>query len=395
MVPLNHFRNRLIKIKPLRLPAFPAGKLFSLLLLGTLTHAEVIHLFDPASLTQKQGLSAQAAYFVANDATSIYEFLHKWSNHYHPREGTNVALQDMRIDLGKTYGENLYFGYFYRYNIFIAGNKDFTDLYQKAKNKIDLDPDRTFVLKLKARGIKQSGFMIAGRKFLLERGPHRIIGGMSVSVSVGLDMQKGDIGGVATVPDPRTYQVSSEARYYYTHNYLYDLDVPQAHGLGYGFDAGVHYYNSFYRFGISLVLNDLLSRMHWKDLPYSYVSIHTENKSYDKNGYVKYTPVISGLETLRDYTQHIATKYRMQMEFDIGEKSRLSCGLSHAYGVSFPYMQFSYEVSSGQKFACSYEARFGSVGLDYRYGDFYIGLDADRLSNASALGIRGGYRHRF
>jgi hypothetical protein len=393
MVPLNRSHNG--QLSPTGLPAYFVGRLFTLFFLSTLANAEVLHFFDPASLGKKSDLSFDIDYFIANDPISIYEFLHNWSHHYHPKEGTNTAIQDMRIDLGKTFGEHIYIGYFYRYDIMIKGSKDFVDLYQKAKNKIDLDPNRTYSLEMEAKGIKQSGFVVAGEKEIWKDGEHRISGGVAASVSIGLDMQDGRIEGIAIVTDPKTYQIEAKSHYYYTHNYLYDLDVPQAYGIGYSFDAAIAYYNSFYRFEVSLVVNDILSRMYWKDLPYSFVSIETKNKSYDKDGYVKYSPVISGLETEYDYTQHIDPRYRLKMAFEISEQEHFICGVSHTYGITFPFMQIDYTFMTKHKVGLSYEARFGSVGIDYRFGNFYLGFAADSLQNASALGLRSGYRYRF
>jgi hypothetical protein len=393
MVPLNHSPNR--QTSTTYLPAKLAGRVFLLLFFSTYASAEALHFFNPLTATNKQEISLDINYFVADDPVSVYHFLHRWSGDYHPRDGSNVAMQDMRIDLGKTFGQNLYIGYFYRYDIFFKSSKDFTDLYQKVKNKIDLDPKRTFLLDLDAKGIKQSGFVVSAEKEVWRDGPHRISGGVAASVSIGFDMQDGRIEGSATVPNPKTYQISAKSSYNYTRNYLYELEVSQAYGVGYGFDAAIAYHNSYYGFGISLVINDILSRMHWKDLPYSYVSIRTQNKSYDKDGYVKYSPVITGLEIERDYTQHIDTRYRLQMAFSVMQQGLFAFGLSKIYGITFPFMQLDYTLFEKQKVALSYEARFGSVGLDYRYGGFYLGFSADRLRDASALGVRSGYRYRF
>ncbi len=255
--------------------------------------ADVLQFFDPTKEHKPSTLTSQLSYFIANDPISLEEFFGDWQAHYHPSSGKNIALQDMRVDIGGNFYKNFYLGVFHKYNVFVKTDKDFADLYHTIKNKEDFLSDRDYLLNLDIQGIKYSGLILSKNSLLYHDSENSIMIGGALSFLFGHDMQEGTVRGSATSPSEKMYQVSAQSTYHYTHNYLYDLDVESANGLGYGADIALAYTNSKYDFGIKVIANDIFSRIYWKDLPYSFVDIQTENKTFDGDGYVKYSPSIS------------------------------------------------------------------------------------------------------
>jgi len=355
----------------------------------------VLHFFDPTKEFTPSSLTLSSSYFIANDPISLEEFFSYWKGHYHPKDGQNIALQDARVDIGGNFYKDIYFGIFHKYNVLIKTNKDFTDLYYTAKNKEDFYHDRDYLLNLDIYGIKQSGIVISKNSTLYQDDEHSFKLGGALSLSFGHDMQEGSISGEATSLSEKVYQASAESRYHYTHNYLYDLDVLSASGIGYGADIALAYTNTKYDIGLKLLANDVFSRMYWKKLPYSFVSIQTENKTLDKNGYLIYSPSVSGLEKYTDFTQHIEARYHFSIKKKFYDYVVLSCGLERVYGENFPYIRFDEAVSQSKDIGVYYETRFKSFGFDYRYKNFFLGFSTDALSHFTALGLRGGFQLSF
>ncbi len=379
MIPLNHFLRLLVLLYICSLPL----------------RADVLQFFDPTKEHKSSVLTSQLSYFIANDPISLEEFFGDWQAHYHPRSGTNIALQDMRVDIGGNFYKEYYLGVFHKYNVFVKTGKDFSDLYYTIKNKKDFYHDRDYLLNLDIEGIKYSGMMISTRSLLYHNSENTLLIGGALSLFFGHDMQEGTVRGSATSPSEKIYQVQAQSTYHYTHNYLYDLDVESANGVGYGGDIALAYTNSLYGFGVKVIANDIFSRMYWSDLPYSSVDIQTENKTFDGDGYVKYSPSISGVEKYIDFTQHIEARYKLVLEKKIYKGVVFSGGIMRTYGENFPFVRFDEALSASQDIGFSYESRFKSFGLDYRYKGFMLGVATDALSNFSAFGLRGSFQLQF
>ncbi len=357
--------------------------------------ADVGAFFDPTSSDKSSTLESKISFYLANDAISLKEFFGDWRKNYHPRNGDNVALQDMRIDIGGNFYKDFYIGIFHKYNVFITTNKDFVDLYHTIKNKDDLNQGKTYLLDLKVQGIRASGLLLSGQKSLYHDKSQTIMIGASLSLMFGHDMQDGIINGRAISLNSKQYQAQGSSRYYYTKNYLYDLDVKSAYGVGYGSDIALSYENSLYDFRIKCIVNDIFSRIYWQDLPYSFVDIQTKNKDFDADGYVKYAPVISGVEKYVDFSQHIEARYKIVVEKNVYNTFLLLVGMEQLYQMKIPFIQLKTSLDSKQDFAISYESRFSGFGLDYRYENFKIGLITDDLVDFSSFGIRTSFRYKF
>jgi len=384
MVHLNHFHS--IKY----LPAILVGKL---LLIST-SHAGVVQFFDPSQIPQNQTIKAEYKTFLANNPMPIKEFLKDWDGDYTPKNGQNIALLDSRFDLGGGVGKHYYLGYFYQYDLFIDTVKDFTDLFYAVKNKNDLEVAREYALDLDIKGIKQHGLMFSGYGSMFENDDYSIAFGGALYLSYGLEMQNGFIDGKAQSINTKDYDIDASSSYYYTHNYLYDLDVTSTHGYGYGSHVGLYFKDKKHNFQIKFLVNDLVSKMYWKDLPFSEILLKTENKSHDENGYVKYAPTISGLEQYRDYTQTLTAKYKLEGSVVLDD-STIFGGIDLMHGENFPYVKISHKLDEVQTIELMHESRFGSFGFGYGYKNFKIAIIADAFSDVSSFGLSSSFFYRF
>ena len=378
MVLLNHFRSLLI---------------YSTFILPL--QAGVVEFFDPNRVDTSYTLQSNLSYFIASDPISLDGMFHDWDGEYHPKSLTNIAMQDMRFDIGSGIFDDYYVGYFYRYNVYIETGKDFTDFFYRIKNHIDLDPSRRYELNLNIEGIEQSGLILSHSKMVFDNGNERIKLGGALSFTVGHEMQHGSIDGQARVPNKKSYEASGEISSYYTHNYLYDLDVTKATAYGYGSDFAIEYKNRDYGLEADFIVNDLWSKMYWRDLPYSQVHIDTKNKSYDEDGYAHYSPSIKGKELYVDFTQNIEPRYRVEVAKELEKDRTMTVGSDYLYHALLPYVQLSQSLSNQQNIALSYEHRFGSIGLDYSYKALSFGLATDGIKDASTFGIRANYLYQF
>ena len=382
MVHLNHL------IKHKLLLAFLAGSS----LFTTSSNAGVIQFFNlPNDLNQS--LKTELNLFIANDPVSIDAFLHKWHGKYTPNDSKNLAMLDSRVDIGG-FINDYYVGYFYQYNVFIDTNRDFTDLFYNIKNKNDLISGRDYNLNLDIKGIRQHGLMLAKSVDIYKdkSSEIRFLGGFYLSYAK--HMQEGFIKGSARTNSPKDYDIDASSSYYYTHNYLYKLDTDASHGFGYGMHLGLTYEDRKNSWGLKFLVNDFLSSVLWKDLPYSKISILTKNKTYDDQGYTQYSPTINGLEKYKDYTQKLDTSYKLEATKKI-DNFHLRGGIDSKYSDFFPYVNLGYVFDDSKLLEVSYESRFGSFGVGYHSEYFNINLSADDFTDVSAFGLSSSFIFRF
>lgn len=383
--------NLSLKLKDL--PAF-AGRLLSLFLFISASNAEVLQFFDPTQVRAPSKIESEVKIFLANDPLSLREILSDWHGNYTPKSGQNIALLDGRIDLGRGFAEHYYLGYFYQVALFVEADKSFTDIVYTVKNKNDLEAGKTYVLDLDTEGIMQSGVLFSGNKKFYEDEAHAISFGGAVYLAYGMDMQEGTIWGDASAVSTKDYELEADSSYYYTHNYLYDLNVKNAYGFGYGSHVGVNYESKKHDIKIRFLVNDFLSKMYWQDLPFSEVAIQTKNKSYDENGYVKYTPTFSGLEQYRDYTQTIDPRYKLEVNVKINDTT-FSGGVDRVYEENFPYLKMLHTVDDFHSVEVMHESRFGSFGVGYGYKYFKVAIIADEFTDFSSFGFSSSFSYLF
>ncbi len=381
---LNHYR----KLK--YLSAFLAGKLIFAITL----QAEVLQFFDPMNTPKYNILKTNLKIFLANDPMPIKDFLDDWKGDYSPKNEQNIALLNSRFDFGAGVGENYYLGYFYQYDAFIDTDKDFTDFYYAVKNKNSLENAKRYQLNLEILGIKQNGLIFSGNTKLFDNDAYTLGFGAGVYLSYGLDMQDGYVYGKATINGEKDYSANATSSYYYTHNYLYNLDIKTPYGYGFGSHIGFYYKDKLYQYKIKFLANNLFSKMYWKDLAFSKIILKTQNKSYDKSGYVKYTPTISGLEKYRDYTQTLEPKYRLEASVLL-EDTTLFAGTDLSYGEYFPYVKIAHKLNQVETLEMIHESRFGSFGFGYGYKNFKIFISANEFTDVSSFGFGGSFLLRF
>lgn len=378
MVHLNQFRKQTFRL------------ILPTLLVGKILYAEPIHFFNPL---QKDHPTFQMKSFIANDPVSLNAFFNDWERDYTPKEGENLALLDTRADIGGTF-DTIYIGYFHQYNIIVKAKKGFTDFYYAVKNKISLEVGNNYDLTSEIEGVGQHGLLLAKNYQLYSNDDARILLGAGIYASHGYMGQDGSLQGAAAATASNDYDIHAKASYYYSENYLYDLSVNNPNGFGYGMHFGLAYQNDLHGVGVMFLANDVAAAMHWNDMPYSYVVLETENKSYDEDGYVNYAPSISGLEKYKDTTQTIRPRYKVETSLAL-ENGSIHVGMDRTYQINFPYIGVSYFLNDADILTLTHESRFGSFGIGYENNYFGLSLSLDSLDEPSAVGLVCQYNYRY
>lgn len=372
MVLLNHFLRNLSLFIFTFTPAF----------------AGVLSFFNPNKFTTpKNNFYLKIQSFYANDAVSLQTRLHKMKGPINTRNGDNLELIDTRLDVGLHNKYIGYIGYTSRLESLKITSKDMEELYHSVRNKKSLETGRKYKLKLLLDTFKADGIVLANKYNAYNRSNLTIELGVAIELLRANIMQHWKLQGNAEAIGKKDYNYDVISKNNYTRNYLYKLKVPKSNAIGYSSHISIKInYNNF---KFLLLANDIFGKLYWKNLPYSYVKIHTDNKTYNKKGYVKYNPSVSGIEKEFNYTQKLLQKFRLETGY-LYKKSLFSIGSDYIDTNYLPYFSYKYYFNNNFSTKIEYETRFRSYYTEVQYKNILLGLRANTLKENKVLAFNLG-----
>lgn len=193
------------------------------------------------------------------------------------------------------------FGIFRRYDYFYEFTPDTAFLKHSAENNLDLTPGEQLDIYLSANALIANGLSLSFTHVI-----NNASFGIKASYLKAQKLTSGSLAGKAQVVAENDYDLNFDVDYYYSEDKLFDREVAAPGGDGFAIDINIDWHMQQWDF--NLAIRDLLSRIYWRDAPRTIATGNTDTKDYDENGFLKFNPVISGLETNQDYTQTLPTK---------------------------------------------------------------------------------------
>lgn len=315
----------------------------------------------------------------ATDAIYISEFESDWSRGYSPRSGRNVALMRNRAAAGVESG-SWRIGYEARQEATLRTDRETLEIVRLYKQRQDPEGLQTFNANVRyknwfAHGIRVGhhidGPRIAGR-------PVRAL--VSAAWYADGRYRQNDVKGSVTHLgggeygfDATELDIDSQAR-------LPFLDgTPDVSGLSISLAAEIPLSEAF---TLNVKVDDLWSRMRWRNLPVTRQTINSDVKDTDANGYVNYRPLLSGRNALVDSSLDIPRYASAELTYDRGAW-RYGAQVQHFAGINIPTFSATRRFGWGTVTA-RVETRFHSIGLGYALGDFRVLLQTDAIDQDKA-----------
>lgn len=323
---------------------------------------------------------------VANQTIGIHDLFKNWEGKFNPKN-TNTAIMASEAEL--TFGRDIWrLSYINRIELFLWASKGLVELIWYDKNKKPLPLNKDFSLHLEGDGFTAYGFKFSCGKAFSYMKNKKIGCGMAISFLKGNRVQKIFMQGEAIVSGTKDYDYSGELTYYYNHNYLYDReDMDDGNGNGVTFDIGIGM-DLTKRLSASLLLHDIWGMIWWHDVPYTDAHFDSSNKKYDENGYVKYNPSISGLESSIDFTQKIHPKTNLCFNYHMNKWAFLISADFIKKDI-YPDAFINYYFSDSTSLSCGYFLFFNQIKTGIRYHVLYLGISFDQIDpkRAKALSL--------
>jgi len=384
MVLLNLFHSKQRKIQK---GILTIGMLF----FGELAFADSLSFLNPFQLPNTpQTFYVNTQTLLMNDAFSIDGLFHDFEGRFYSQKSDYLAVEDRRYDIG-TYINGLgYLGLTYRQEAVMRTSADTMILVNQSSNDLDMTLDKNYNIALTIEGFEVYGITLANTLNLYKDKEYSVKLGFAVELLYGTQTQDGNVNGNATALSEKDYDFMFSSTYRYTENHLYDLEVNPA--TSYGFSTHLSLLAQYRKFSLLIVGNDIFAKLYWKNLPYSYVTMTSDNKSYDENGYVEYSPVISGLEKEVTFTQTLMDKWKVEGSYALDENT-MHLGVEYIYDTYLPYVKYTYVYNENLVGSLSYETYFGMFGVDIHYKAYHFALHSNGFSDTSALKFDIGWNY--
>ena len=350
-------------------------------------------LFNPIEILNKNNnFYFNTQTLILNDAFSLKGLFNDFHGNFTEQKSDYTAIGNMRYDIGTYMNNSFYIGYAYRKEAMIKTSSDTMQLVNHVSNDLALPIGKKYQIDLNIEGFETHSIVLATLLPLYHADDLDITLGLSAEALYGIQTQNGYASGEAEAIASDDYDFTWNSHYLYTNNYLYDLDVPQV--TSYGYTTHVALRIKYNHFLFNIVANDLVGKLYWKNLPYSDVVLSSGNKHYDANGYVVYTPVISGFEGNSKYVQTLPNKWRISGQYSFNNNSA-KFDIDMVNKIVLPSIEYAHTYKNDVTVSLNYEMYFYMFGAGMRYKYYYFNIQSNSLIEPSAMKLDFGIHYKF
>jgi len=362
----------------------PAGALESVLAFG-----------NPAEIASGgTGVSAGLHYFIGNDPLSVRRYQNDWQGSYRPRNGLNLGQLTARAEAG-VYAAGWRLSAVKRMELLIESGRETTDFYHLYKTREAVPPGQRYEVDLNYAGYEAKGWRLDTAWNWKSSGGHDFNFGLGYSWLEGNRVRAGAAQGSFASLGGGKYSYAVTMDDVYTGK-TYPFQTPGTpEGSGGSADLGLEW-KTPEGARLQLIANDLLGRMHWRDVPGTTAIANTGVTGTDANGYIIYGPTLSGRNARRDFTQRLPVRWGLGAEIPWRDYYALA-SLSHLQNTYYPLLALGWKFAEGWRVQADYDLRFKTFGLRLAGSRAFLALRASQLDPglASAYGVSAGVSWTF
>lgn len=357
-----------------------------ILLVSVMAAVDLVVADDKTVVNDDWQISASLQSFVYSEAVSIETMLNEWRG---PFLGGETAFSHNRLTLGASW-ENFSVSLLRRDDYLLEFSQDTALYYHSDQNDTLLARDRNFdiyldVTNIRSRGIGFDYRWIFGEKLTI---------GVGVSLLDAFWLTDGNITGQISIDANDDVSGLLHLDYYYSEDSILDRQIavlPQ----GRGFATDVHLqWQPVRQWSLSFDAVDLFSRIYWRDAPFTYATAKTDNFSVDEAGFIHFSPLISGVEGSRSFTQRIPGWFSLAVEHHpLSSKVSYFLNLRRYTTKTFHQIGVSYMFASSNELTLGVMPEQDAVTVAWRYFGFSLKLTANAIpvNEGTVFGVGVSY----
>jgi hypothetical protein len=315
----------------------------------------------------------------AADAMPVSQIDSDWRTGFSPRAGRNVALTRNRAIAGAE-STQWRIGYEVRQDASLDTDRETLEMVRLYKQRQDPEAPRTFdahakYLNWSARGLRigrhLEGPKVAGR-------PIRIL--LSAAWYGDARYRRDEAAGSVRYLGAGAYAFNASEIDIDSRERLPFLNGnTDASGISISVASEVPLSESL---TLHIKIDDLWSRLRWRNLPVSRQTINSNVTSTDSEGFLNYRPLLTGRNEQIDDALSLRRYGAAELSYRHGDW-RYATQIERFAGVTIPTFSVGRHFAWGEVTA-RFETRFHSVGLGYAFGNFRVLLQSDAFNQSKA-----------
>lgn len=266
-------------------------------------------------------------------------------------------------------------------------SQDFAEFYHLTSQNMTLPVGKSYQLDFAAQAWRGTGARLS---YQLTLGQHSL--GVGGSIFNTDTLTNGHITGNGSALSDKTYHYQVNVDYQYESDKLFGrTDGATPTGRGYALDLSLQGRSDWASY--NLWVRDALGHIDWENTPRTTATASPAVSSYDANGYLQVTPVLSGKEYASQYSQALSPWIDANVRMPISESMALQAAYREHYGYGQAGVGIWTKVAAdGIGFLLYPESK--TLSMQLRSGHWQYGLACDNPNpdQANQFWLTVGYR---
>ncbi|MBT3202739.1 MAG: hypothetical protein HOB14_19815 [Gammaproteobacteria bacterium] len=307
--------------------------------------------------------------FNYSDSTSLHSILGHWSDEV---GGGSKALSVSRIMLGFEYN-NYSLQTVYRDDSYYNFDNETVHFIYLTENKLPLVNGQEYDLYIKPDKSSSEGLRFGTNQQIT---PKLKLHGF-FSLLKATNLTHGNLNGHAMAVGSNDYDFNFASDLYYEDDPLFDRVTDRLSGKGYSIDLMLDYEIND-KWSINLELLDVVGELLIDQAAFTRAEATSDIKVFDENGYLTYDPVISGLESNKDFVYQFNMQTHFSVNYKISDKNSLVLEYHRLLDFDYQNLILSQQLGLNQ-LSWILIPELETVGIEFKHPSFSIGLETDNL----------------
>lgn len=230
------------------------------------------------------------------EPVSVHAYATNWQG---PLESGSNGMTHNWIETGARYGM-FSVSMVQRLDYEVKASRDSAVFYYLVRNRLNLPVGTPFDLDLRIYHQRSRGLRLAYR--IEPVSGLELEGG--VSLLDAMRLTQGRLTGSARIVANKDYDYNAQVSYFYSRDALFGRPASPPAGQGYSLDLSARWLVDT-RYVLSAQVRDFYGWLRWNDAPFTTATVTSATKQYGNDGYVEYSPTLSGFEGNANYRQRL------------------------------------------------------------------------------------------
>lgn len=272
---------------------------------------------------------------------------------------------------------------FTRYDYLLEFNSDTVELVYREENDLPFPIDRTYHINLEPNHIQANGISLA-KSFQVDK---NVIITPTINYLDADSVTRGYLRGEVSVDEQGDYEGELLLNYIYEEDILLDREQETISGKGYSIDFSA-YWQINDKLYAALDFVDLYSEIQWDDVTFTQARANTNNVIFDNEGRLQAVPLLSGIESFRDFTQTLPFRGRYEITYNFYKNLSLTGEVKQVEEYLYPRLALGADwgrwgIAGGYQF----ETEAIDLRLITPYLDLFLAADSSDYEDARSITV--------